>query len=83
MDLQVVLMFVVNLVVVIGGLGKGIAVLIAVRDDIRDLKKAVGQKDPPDGLLGDVHGLQVESRKHRDRLIEIGTELGMKQTERS
>lgn len=71
-------MFAVNLVVIIGGIGKGLAVLISVRDEIRDLSKAVGHKNPPDGLLGDVEELKKTCLQHRDSLIEVTSELGLR-----
>lgn len=75
---QVFLMFAVNLIVIIGGIGKGLAVLVSVRDELRDLKVNVGHKDPPSGLLGDVKEIQREVRHHRDSLIEITSEMHLK-----
>ena len=75
---QIYLLFGVNLIALIGGIGKGLSVLISVRDELRDMRINIGAKDPPSGLLGDVSGLQRESRHHRDSLIEITTEMGLR-----
>lgn len=77
-DIDVVIMFSVNLIVIIGGLGKGISVLIAVRDEIRDLRKDVGTAVPASGLMGRVDNLRKEVLTQRDSLIEITAELGMR-----
>ena len=76
-ETQIWAMFAVNLIVIIGGVGKGIRLLVSVRDEIRDLNKAVGIKSPPDGLLGDVELLKKNVLQHRDSLIEITAELGL------
>lgn len=75
---QILLMFTVNLVVIIGGVWKGIMVLISVRDEIRDLVVKVGTKVPPEGLLGDVETLKREFRPLRDSLVEVTMELGLR-----
>lgn len=71
----------VNFITVIGGLSKGISVLVGIRDEMRDLVRAVGSVHPPDGpsgLLGDMDGVKREIRHHRDSLIEVTAELGLK-----
>lgn len=75
MDTQVVLMFVVNLIVIITGASKAIAVLISVRDELRDLKRNVGSKDPRDGLLGDVEGLKDAAHRTDRSIVEMQTHL--------
>ena len=45
--------------------------LLELRDSARDLRKAVGQHEPPAGLLGDMQHVRHEQRKHRDWLIEL------------
>jgi len=82
---QVVTMFGANLIVIVAGigrglhlLGRGLSVLISVRDEIQDLKRHVGVKDPPDGLLGDMAGVKYELGQHRDTLIEVTSELGLR-----
>lgn len=72
-----------DVVVFVVGLIAFFKVFLTVRDSLRDMTRQIGSKDPPDGLLGDVMGLKHEARKTRDRLIEIGAELGMKQVDRS
>ena len=71
-------MFVVNLIVVIGGISKGILVIVSVRDEIRDLRKDVGSTTPPIGLLGAVASLTKEVLTQRDSIIEITSELGLR-----
>jgi hypothetical protein len=80
---QIYLMFTVNLIVIVTFIGKGLSVLLDVRDDIRTLKNHVGQKFPPMGILGDIHTLQKEHRHLRDNMIEISSELGLKRPNRS
>lgn len=75
--------FAVNLIVIIGGIGKVVSVGISMRDEIRDMAKNIGRKEPPEGLLGDVQALKHESRKHRDRLIELGATVDSKSWDRS
>lgn len=77
-QVQVFFMFAVNLIVIIAGIGKGVGVLLSIRDEILGMKLAIGTKDPPDGLLGDVRGLQREARAQRDSLIEITSELNLR-----
>lgn len=72
------MMFAVNLIAVIGGVSKGIAVLISVRDEIKSLGVKVGTKVPPEGLLGDVETLKKEFRPLRDSLVEVTMELGLR-----
>lgn len=72
------LMFAVNLLAIIAGIGKGLAILISVRDEIRDLRRDVGMVDPPSGLLGRVDGIRKEVQQHRDTLIEVTSELGLR-----
>lgn len=75
MDAQVTAMFVVNLIVVITGASKAIAILVSVRDELRDLKRNVGTKDPRDGLLGDVEDLKDDYRKTDRNIVEIQTHI--------
>lgn len=58
-----------DVIVMGGGIVAFITTFLSIRDAIRDLKNAVGTKDPPVGLLGDVEDLKEESRQHRDWLI--------------
>ena len=83
MDLQVVLLFVVNIMALLGSLWKGIAVLMTVRDDIRDLSQHVGSRHPPEGMLGEMEALKKETLKHGYRLVELEIEAGVKRQERS
>jgi len=66
-----------------GGLVAFVKMFLSLRDSLRDISRAIGQKEPPDGLIGDVQGLKRESRQHRDRLIEMGAELGIKNSYRT
>ncbi len=79
---QIVLMFAVNLIAIIAGVSKGIAVLISVRDTVRDglhdLRSVVGFSDPPTGLVGDVMGLKKESTALRYWSIEAASKLDMR-----
>ena len=79
---QIWVMFAVNLIAIIGGVSKALSVLVSLRntfrDDMHDLKILIGTKVPPDGILGDVEGLKTETRRHRDSLIELGSEFGMR-----
>lgn len=68
--------FFVNLVTLIIGLSKGVSALISVRDDVRDMKRALGHEDPPSGLIGDVHELRRSQQWNRDEIITIKAELG-------
>lgn len=77
-EIGVYVMFVINLFVIVGGIWRGIGVLLDVRDDIRDLKKNVGTKNPPDGLMGDMVALEREVLHHRDSLIAVTAEMGMR-----
>jgi len=55
-----------------GGVLAFFKVFLSLRDEMRDLRKAVGGVDPPEGLVGDVHHLKRESRQHREWLIRAG-----------
>jgi hypothetical protein len=61
-----------DVVIVGGGLFAFIKVFLALRDSMRDVANAVGKKDPPSGLLGDVYHLSEEQRQHREWLIRAG-----------
>ena len=71
------LLILVNAFVVISFLWRGLTVLVSVRDEMRDLKKAVGALHPPSGLLGDVADNSTEISRHRDILTVIATKLGL------
>ena len=75
---QIILMFSINLIAVVTGVSKGLSVLMSVRDELRDLTINVGHRQPPSGLLGDVQNLKTELQRHRDTLIEVSMELGMR-----
>lgn len=77
-ELQVWLMFGVNILVLVTGISKGISVLLSVRDEIRDIKSHVGTTEPKSGLLGDVTTIKQEVRKHSDQMIAIRIRLGMR-----
>lgn len=65
-----------DIFVMFGGAVSFIWAMIAVRDALRDLRRAVGEKDPPYGLLGDVEIMKAESQRHREWLIEMRSKLG-------
>lgn len=77
-EISVYVMFTINLFVVIGGIWRGLGALIVVRDEIRDIKKHMGTKNPPDGLIGDVVALEKEVLRHRDTLIEVTSQIGLR-----
>ena len=62
-----------------------ITTLWAMRESLRDLHFIVvgTEKDPTTGLVGDVASLKKESQRHRNWLIEIRAEQGMKLDDRS
>ena len=74
-DITAVLLFLVNLSVIVGFCWHGISVLITVRDELRDLKHAVGTRNPPEGLLGDAEVLKRDAIRQRQWLIEINANL--------
>lgn len=45
---------------------------VGMRDGMRDLRSAIGTKNPPDGLLGDVEILKMTASQHRDWLVAAG-----------
>lgn len=74
-----------NLIVVIVGVTKGLSVLVGLRDEIRDMAAAIGKQEPREGLVGDVLNLtddmgiiRKELRSHRDSLIEITAQMGLR-----
>jgi hypothetical protein len=83
-DLQVWAMFSANLIVVIAGVGKGLTVLINVRDEIRGLQTAiVGSKETGSGMVGDILELQKEYRRMRDWMIEASAAINVRPPNRS
>lgn len=71
------LLFVINVAVIIGGLWKGIAVLVSVRDSLRDLTVNVGTRDPPTGLLGSMAKTDGLLHHHDRRLVRVETKLNL------
>jgi hypothetical protein len=62
-----------DLILFAGGILAFVRVWLTVRDGMRALTEAVGEKGPPPtGLMGDVHHLRRETRTHRDWLIRAG-----------
>ena len=57
--------------------------VVTMRQTLGVLVSAVGKKDPPEGLLGDMEGVKHETRRHRDRLIRLEVEGGLKIEDRS
>lgn len=45
--------------------------LFELRDAVRDLRRAVGTAEPPEGVLGDIGSIKREVRKHRNWIIEL------------
>lgn len=85
MTWQLALAVAANLIAIIAGATKGIRVLVDLRDEIRDMAKAIGTPDPREGLVGDVLNLtddmgaiRKELRSHRDSLIEITAQMGLR-----
>ena len=72
-----------DVVVFVAGLIAFVRVFMTIRDTMRDVSLKIGTKAPPDGLLGDVVGLQHETRKHRDRLIALEVETSGKVMDRT
>lgn len=66
-----------NIVAIIAAFGKGISVLISIRDDIRDMKKDIGSREPAIGLLGDVCDLQETASRHELELERLSTYSGL------
>ena len=82
---QAYLLIAVNLTAVIAGVSKGLRVLLEMRDNLRDLTKAVGTEDPPTGFFQDFASLRTdmvvfrrELLTYRDTLIEITSQLGLR-----
>jgi len=74
----VYVMFTVNLIAIVAGVTRGVHVLVSIRDDIRDLRRDVGSLDPPSGLVGEMLSMKKEVLSHRDTLIEITAEMGLR-----
>jgi hypothetical protein len=55
-----------------GGLIAFLKTFVTVRDSLRDLLFAVGKEHPPSGILGDLHHVKRELRRHRDWLVANG-----------
>jgi len=83
MDAAVVTAFAINLIAVVSGLWKGISVLITVRDEIRDMRRNIGTKDPADGLLGDVVELKAAIRDHDKSIVALQIQTGVIRNRRS
>ena len=79
----ITLVLIVNAITILGFLWKGLSVLIALRDDLRDMTKSVGHAVPPEGLVGDLVSVRQEVRKHRDWLIELQAEVGVRRSDRT
>lgn len=45
---------------------------VSTRDTMRDLVKAVGQAEPPSGLVGDVREVTKQVNDHHEWLIRYG-----------
>ncbi len=60
-----------DVVMVGGGLVAFVTMFVQLRDAIRDLKNAVGTKDPAMGLLGDMEDVKTEQRMIRDWVISM------------
>lgn len=61
-----------------GGIIAFVKMFFVMRDAIRDLTKAVGSKEPRDGLLGDMVAIKEEQEQHNAWLIEMRSKLGFK-----
>lgn len=78
----------VNVLAVITFVWKGLAgiwhavnVLIEVRDDFRAMAGKIGQKYPPDGLLGDVEAIKNKQDEDHEKIVVI--EAGIAQRRES
>lgn len=80
---DVALALLVNFCVIVGFLWKGLSVLIGVRDEIKDMALHIGHRNPPDGLMGDMDAVKKETLRHRDRIIRLEVEHGLKIEDRT
>lgn len=58
-------------------------VAFGIRDDMRWMKGQFGSRNPPEGVLGDLEAMKRETLKHRDRLIRLEVEQGLKIEDRT
>jgi len=65
-----------DLLLVGGGIIAFIKMSMSFRDAIRDLTKAVGSKNPPEGLLGDMEHTKAAVSRHNDWLVELRAKFG-------
>lgn len=77
----------VEVVALVGGTWRILRIAVVVRDGVRDSLRdfghAIGSRHPPEGLMGDVEGLKKETLKHRERLIRLEVNGGLKIEDRS
>lgn len=71
-----------DLLVFGGGLWAFFKVFLTVRDALKELTAAVGQKMPPTGLVGEVEHIKLEQQDHRDWLIAAGLDRRHQQHDR-
>jgi hypothetical protein len=60
-----------DVAIFVGGVVAFLKTFLSLRDGMRDMSAKIGSKDPPEGLLGEVHYLSTEVRDHRDQLIAL------------
>lgn len=65
-----------------GGLWAFFKIFLTVRDALKELTAAVGQKLPPSGLMGEVEHIKLEQSDHRDWLIAAGLDRRRSQDRR-
>lgn len=64
-----------QLVVIITGFWKGISAILSVHATLQTLVTKVGQKHPPEGLLGDVAEVKAKVETQHDELTKIKERL--------
>lgn len=55
----------------LGGIWNAVHVLIELRDDFRAMATKIGQKYPPDGLLGDVEAIKNRQGEDHEKIVTI------------
>lgn len=66
-----------NVIAVIGGTWKAVAVLLRLHDSLREMSAKIGQKNPPEGLLGDVEQIKQLAGRDHDTLTHVQAILGV------
>jgi hypothetical protein len=69
--------FLVNIFALITGMWKAISVLMAMHQSFNDLANKIGQKHPPEGLLGDVEEIKEAQKEMINKQAEADKTLAV------